>query len=261
MGHKRFNLCLLAVAAAALFFLTLTASTAFAQIADSSLVIPADVEVRGRGWSQISNLAEMLDFALTVFETTVLTAFLVFHPMHMKQNLAASNVDMRKGMFLFSFIGMLTGFLVLHHGYLIGFVIFGIGGLFRFRMESSSISDTGKLVIVSLIGLAAGLDLPVMSLVAAVAAWIVIWVFGSSEKLTLEVKFDEQAEPQLAMLRLQDHLVQSGFAVGAVSKTKFKPTAQYSLIARKSDDQTRLIREMAEVRSQPGSGVVDWQIE
>ena len=146
-------------------------------------------------------------------------------------------------------------------GYLIGFVIFGIGGLFRFRMASSSIADTGKLVIVSLIGLATGLDLPVMALIASVAAWIVIWVFGGSEKLKLEVKFDEQAEPQLAMLRLQDHLVQNGFSVSSVSKTKFKPTAQYLLIARKSDDQTRLIREMAEVRSQPGSGVVDWQID
>ncbi|WP_223426982.1 hypothetical protein [Tateyamaria pelophila] len=259
MGHNRFNLCLVAVAAAALFILTLAASTAFAQIADSSLVIPADVEVRGRGWSQIINISEMLDFTLTVLETTVLTAFLVFHPSHFRQR--ASNVDMRKGMFLFSFIGMLTGFLVLHHGYLIGFVIFGIGGLFRFRMESSSIADTGKLVIVSLIGLAAGLDLPVMSLVAAVAAWIVIWAFGGSEKLTLEVKFDEQAEPQLAMLRLQDHLVQNGFSVSSVSKTKFKPTAQYLLIARKSEDQTRLIREMVEVRSQSGSGVVDWQVE
>ena len=261
MGQNRFLLCLVAVGSAAIFILTLGASTAFAQIADSSLVIPADVEVRGRGWSQLVNLTEMLDFALTVFETTVLTAFLVFHPANTAQNRAASNVDIRKGMFLFSFIGMLTGFLVLHHGYLIGFVIFGIGGLFRFRMESSSIADTGKLVIVSLIGLATGLDLPVMSLVAAVAAWIVIWVFGRSEKLTLEVKFDEQAEPQLAMLRLQDHLVQNGFSVSSVSKTKFKPTAQYLLIARKSDDQTRLIREMVEVRSQPGSGVVDWQIE
>lgn len=261
MDQNRFTLYLVAVGATASFILMHGASMAFAQIADSSLVIPADVGVRGRGWSQIINLTEMLDFALTVFETTLLTAFLVFHPTNMNQNRAASNVDMRKGMFLFSFIGMLTGFLVLHHGYLIGFVIFGIGGLFRFRMESSSISDTGKLVIVSLIGLAAGLDLPVMSLVAAIAAWIVIWVFGRSEKLTLEVKFDEQVEPQLAMLRLQDHLVQKGFSVSSVSKTKFKPTAQYLLIARKPDDQPRLIREMAEVRSQPGSAVVDWQIE
>jgi len=261
MGQNRFRLYLIAAYAVALVFSTLVASTAFAQIADSSLVIPADVEVRGSGWNQIINLREMLDFTLTVFETTVLTAFLVFHPTSMNQNRAASNVDMRKGMFLFSFIGMFTGFLVLHHGYLIGFVIFGIGGLFRFRMESSSIADTGKLVIVSLIGLATGLDLPVMALIASVAAWVVIWVFGRSEKLTLEVKFDEQAEPQLAMLRLQDHLVQNGFSVSSVSKTKFKPTAQYLLIARKPGDQTRLIREMAEVRTQTGSGVVDWQIE
>lgn len=261
MGQNRFKLSLISVSAAFLVFATFGASTAFAQIAENSLVIPADVDVRGRGWNQIGKVTEMLDFALTVFETTILTAVLVFHPAYIRRHGSALNVDMRKGMFLFSFIGMLTGFLVLNHGYLIGFVIFGIGGLFRFRMASSSIADTGKLVIVSLIGLAAGLDLPVMALIASVAAWIVIWAFGSSQQLTLEVKFDEQSEPQLAMLSLKDHLTKSGFSVGAVSKTKFKPTAQYLLIARNADDQTRLIRAMAEVRSQPDSGVVDWQID
>jgi hypothetical protein len=236
-------------------------SSAVAQVADTSLVMPADVDVRGRGWGQIFNLSEMLDFALTVVETTLLTALLVFHPAKLGQARTALNADMRKGMFTFAFIGMFTGFLVLHHGYLIGFVIFGIGGLFRFRMESSSIADTGKLVTASLIGLAAGLDLPVMAMIATVTAWMVIWAFGRSEEMKLEVKFDEKAEPHLAMLRLQDHLATNGFTVSAMTKTKFKPTAQYLLMRRTSEDQSHLIREMTEVRKQQGSGVMDWHIE
>jgi hypothetical protein len=240
---------------------TMGASASFAQVADTPIVIPAEVEVRGRGWDQIANLPEMLEFGFALVETTLFTAFLAFHPVTFGRRMASSTVDIRKGMFLFSFIGMLTGFLVLHHGYLIGFVIFGIGGLFRFRMETSSFAETGKLVIVSLIGLATGLDLPVMALIAAVAAWVIIWAFGQSEKLDLEVKFDEQSEPQVAMLHLKEHLEKRGYRVSRMSKAKFKPIAQYVLVSRKRNDQDGLVREMIEFKAEGDSGVVDWQLD
>ncbi len=236
-------------------------SGALAQIVDGALTIPAEIEVRGRGWTQVSNLDEMLDFALTLVETTLLTAFLAFHPANFGQNRASASHDLRKGMFLFAFIGMLTGFLVLHHGYLIGFVIFGIGGLFRFRMESSSISDTAKLVIVSLIGLAAGLDLPVMALIATVASWTVIWCFGRTQSIALEVKFDPNSEPQSAMLKLKDHFSQTGFSVTSMSKPKFKPIGQYVLSSSKADARALLVHQMSEFQKLDGNAVEDWHID
>ena len=236
-------------------------SAAMAQVADTALMIPAEIDVRGRGWSQLQNIGEMLDFGLTFLETTILTALLAFHPVNSSQSRNSATIDMRKGLFLFAFIGMLTGFLVLHHGYLIGFVIFGIGGLFRFRMASSSISDTAQLVVVALIGLAAGLDLPVMALIASVAAWVVISVFGGSRAVALEVKFDEQNNPHLAMLRLKDELEKTGFAVNSMSQAKFKPTAQYQLETRERDFQSSLIRKMTELQDIKEIGIVGWYVE
>lgn len=238
-----------------------SASPALAQSPESSLVLPGEIEVRGRGWGQLSDLTEMVNFALTLIETAVLTALLAFHPVNLGKNDQTAVIDLRKGMFLFALIGMLTGFLVLHHGYLIGFVIFGIGGLFRFRMESSSIPDTGQLVVVSLIGLAAGLDLPVMALVASVAAWIVIFLFGRTQRLGLEVKFDSESAPQDAIMRLQKHLVESGFSVASVAKPKFKQTAQYVLASKLANAQTALVREMTELQERENSGILDWHID
>lgn len=245
----------------AMVFSTVLASQALAQLVDNSLVLPPDVEVRARGWLQLSNTREMVDFAVTLLETTLLTAMIAFHPANAGREIAADTVDMRKGLFLFAFIGMLTGFLVVHHGYLIGFVIFGIGSLLRFRMDSISISDTGQLVIVSLIGLSSGLDLPVMSLIATTAAWAVIWLFGRAQTLVLEVKFDDEANVQKAMRNLREQLNLAGFQIGLVSKTKFKPTAQYSLLTQERNAKMRLVDHMSEYQSDRDNGIADWHVD
>jgi hypothetical protein len=241
--------------------LILAVSTVLAQGADGSLVIPAEVEVRGRGWSQLSNLAEMLEFALALVETVILTAALAFHPINRAYWTHAEGMNLQKGMFLFALIGMMTGFLVIHHGYLIGFVIFGIGSLFRFRMEASSIPDTAQLVIAALIGLAAGLDLPVMAAIATAAAWVVVYVFGRTTRLALEVKFEEKNAPEDAIQRLQTLLTDSGFSVVSVAKTKFKPVALYTLTSQNADARVSLLRKMAELQGKKGSGVSDWHVD
>ncbi|MGG7644804.1 hypothetical protein ACQ5SP_08380 [Rhodovulum sp. YNF3179] len=236
-------------------------SAALAQTSDGSLIIPGGIDVRGRGWSQIANIDEMLDFGVALIETAVLAAVLAFHPVNIGFRAQPDAVELRKGMFIFALIGMLTGFLVVHHGYLIGFVIFGIGGLFRFRMESSSISDTGQLVLVSLVGLAAGLDLPVMALIATLAAWIVIYTVGTSRRLVLEVKFAGKTVDPDAMQRLQAHLVDKGFTVVSVSKAKFKPTVNLVLSRRGAQAQDLLVREMSGLHALPDSDIADWHID
>lgn len=237
------------------------ASTALAQGADGSLVIPAEIDVRGRGWAQLANLDEILDFGLTLAETILLTAALAFHPINRAYRDHMEGVNLQKGMFLFALIGMMTGFLVIHHGYLIGFVIFGIGSLFRFRMEASTIPDTAQLVIASLIGLAAGLDLPVMAAIATAAAWVVIYAFGRTTRLALEVKFEEKNAPEGAMQRLQELLSDSGFTVASVAKTKFKPVALYTLTSKNADARASLVRKMSELLREKGSGVSDWHVD
>lgn len=237
------------------------ASAAIAQGADGSLVIPAEIEVRGRGWSQLTNLDEMLDFALTLAETILLTAALAFHPINRAYRDHAEGVSLQKGMFLFALIGMMTGFLVVHHGYLIGFVIFGIGSLFRFRMEASTIPDTAQLVIASLIGLAAGLDLPVMAAIATAAAWVVVYAFGRTTRLALEVKFDEKNGTEDAMQRVKDFLSESGFRVTSVTKTKFKPVALYTMTSQNPDAKASLVRKMSDLQGKKGSRVADWHVD
>lgn len=239
----------------------LLASTALGQPPEQSLVLPAEIDVRGRGWSQIANMTEVLDFGLCLIEATLFTSLLAFHPVNLHYRTGAHLSELQKGLFLFALIGMLTGFLVIHHGYLIGFVIFGIGGLFRFRMKSSSISDTGQMVIGALAGLAVGLDLPVMALVGTAAAWIVLYVFGKTQSLALEVKFKDDQSGAQAVEELQAHLSAKGFSNVSASKAKFKLTARLVLTSRKPHAESLLARALAELQDRPDSGVADWHID
>jgi uncharacterized membrane protein YhiD involved in acid resistance len=162
-------------------------------------------------------------------------------------------------MFLFALIGMTVGFLVIHHGYLIGFVIFGIGGLFRFRMESISLLDSSLLILVTLIGLSVGLDLPVMALIATVASWIVVWVFAAQQTVLVELKFDEKADFGRALKLLEDGLREHGYQVQKMSKSKFKPVVELALTGRDIDKGQELVAVLTELQTS-GSGLTDWHV-
>src|SRR5690606_19876737 len=59
------------------------------------------------------------------------------------------------------------------------FVIFGIGGLMRFRTNVGDAKDTGRVILVTVVGLSCGLELYVVALLATVLAWVLIFVLES----------------------------------------------------------------------------------
>ena len=54
------------------------------------------------------------------------------------------------------------------------FVIFGIGGLMRFRTDVGVAKDTGRVILVTVVGLCCGLKIYVVAVLATFAGFIVI---------------------------------------------------------------------------------------
>ncbi len=234
---------------------------AHAQTIDGAVTIPSSIDVNGKGWAQVYNWPEMIQFGLGVIETLLLTTLLAFHPQNREHIQEERSWRVPRALFLYGLIGMLVGFLVVHHGYLIGFVVFGIGGLFRFRMETLSISNAAQLILVSLIGLAIGLDLPVMAALAALSAWGVLWVFGARQKLVLEVKFSEDADYSEALEGLKSSLSEKGFQWISVTKPKFKSIAQISLATGGQDGRQDLVDHLSTLQSDKACHIIDWHLE
>ncbi len=239
----------------------LLAEASAAQTVDGAITIPSDFDVRDRGWSQLRDVGEMLEFLIALVETTAMTAVLAFHPRSIARRQGSSGWDLQRSMFLYGLIGLVVGFLVIHHGVLIGFVVFGIGGLFRFRMETLSTTDTALMIFVALIGLSVGLDLPVMALLLTVAAAAVLSLFSRESHISLEVKFDASDDFTSKVAKLREALSSAGFGVLAVTKSKFKPVVEVVLSTAAQNPREALVNVMAAHQAGQDSGIEDWHID
>lgn len=225
-----------------------------------SLSIMPDLDVRGQGWAQVANLYEMLDYGLGVIEIILLTLMISFHPVNRNDRRSLADFERPRMFFLYMVIGMTVGFLVLHHGYIIGFVIFGMGGLLRLRGEATSTQDTTRLIIATLLGLAVGLDLPVIAFIAAGTGWIALYLFSLHMKLSLEVKFSEKKSMQQSTERLTQVLQERGFKTLGHTKAKFKPVVEFVLEGERGNARAALIREMTDISANKLAPVEDWHV-
>lgn len=233
---------------------------AHAQMMDSAGSILPEVEVRGRGWVLLRNPTELLDFALALIVTTVMIALIAYHPVKLATRYKRADFDAPRDLFIYALIGMVVGFMIMHHGYLIGFVLFGLGGLLRFKSDDGS-ADTMRLILVTLIGLCVGLDLPVVALITTLSAWALIYVFGGPVNCELEVRFSEETVISDAMFAFRELLAERGFKTVSMSKTKFKPVVSYIVSGPRRFRRSELEREMVQLVATRKNGIVDWHVE
>lgn len=132
----------------------------------------------GGGWEQLGNIPELIAFGQDIVLTLVLVALIIFHPVRRRMRHSLEDLIIPRLFSLYALIGMAVGFLVIQHGYIIGFVIFGIGALLRFRSTLDDAGDTVEVILVTVIGLSVGLGLPVMAILLAISGWVLIWASG-----------------------------------------------------------------------------------
>jgi hypothetical protein len=257
---------LLAVTAAFCGGLWLVATAALAGTVDGFAGIGAsdlstELLLRDQGWRQITNLQEMAELLLAVLVAAALTAAIAFHPVVLAERRTAEDHQEPRSLFLYALVGLLVGFMVMHHGYLIGFVIFGIGGLMRFKTDTGDLADTRRLILVTLIGLSVGLNLPVMAVVATACAWIVIYLLGRELHLTVEVQFDGMKQTKLHIDTLRDLLRERGYQVQSAAKHRFKAGADYLVVVPGKAGREAVMREMALLQATKLYGISDWHVE
>jgi hypothetical protein len=149
--------------------------------------LPDTQGLQAVGWRGFLDYAYMLESLAALLLSTALSALIAFHPATQRMVDTVEEVELPKVQILCALIGAIVGVIVLEYGVVVGFVIFGLGGLMRFRTETSSTRDTSRLIIVTLIGLICGLNLPHFAVLATAYAWLVI-LFDSRPIYSLDVK-------------------------------------------------------------------------
>ncbi|HUF71845.1 MAG TPA: hypothetical protein VMR74_02985 [Gammaproteobacteria bacterium] len=130
----------------------------------------------GEGWSGFTDFSFLLHTLLTLILASVLGAIIGYHPKHVAAADTLEELDAPKVYVLYAVIGAIIGILVIQYNLVIGLVIFGIGGLIRFRTQLRSANVTGRVIFVTLIGLACGLDLPHVGVLATAFAFVLVYL-------------------------------------------------------------------------------------
>ena len=129
------------------------------------------------GWSGFGDMRFMADSFGALLLAIVLGALIAFHPTVPRSANHRHDAEMRKVYIMYAFVGAVIGVTVREFGMVVGVVVFGIGGLIRFRTATDSTVDTGRLIAVTLTGLIAGLGLPHLAVITALFTFALIFLF------------------------------------------------------------------------------------
>ena len=212
----------------------------------------------GSGLHELEKLGLLGLFVLETLLTLALAASIAFHPVRRRAHRDITDLVLPRLFLLYSLIGMAIGFLVVQHGYYIGFVIFGIGGLLRFRSYIDGSSNTVEAILVTLLGLCIGLNLPVMALLITIGAWFVIYATGRTDgyeiKLTCptSVVLDDQLD------RLASHIEVLGWHLVSIKRPFEKPSATVVFQAQSTEGLLAVERELAKVLD---ADLVKWKLK
>ena len=100
------------------------------------------------------------------------------------------------------------------------FVIFGIGGLLRFRTMVGEAKDTGRVILVTVVGLCCGLKIFIIAIPVTVIGWVIIYLLEQQVAGLIRISGVESEKIQEAVGMYRDLIARSGCKVIG-EQTKF----------------------------------------
>ncbi|MFC1695525.1 hypothetical protein ACFL1C_05305 [Pseudomonadota bacterium] len=242
----------------ALSFVLLSSAAWAQQMSDILLQEPGSL---GEGWRGFTDLNFLLNAFLTLTLAAVLGAALAFHPKHVQTADTMEEIDAPKVFITYAVIGALIGIMVVKYGMVVGFVLFGIGGLIRFRTVLRSAGMTGHVILVTLIGLSCGLDLPHVAVLATVFGFVLIYVLNTRITYRIDIRSLPKERVAEAAAAYRAVLEQQGCRM--MSEKKNPDRAKVTLIFRTAGDVTfQKLEERLEAEIDASlKGSLDWEID
>lgn len=142
----------------------------------------------GEGWRGFTDIGFLVNAVLTLALAAALGTSIAYHPKHMQTADTLEEIEAPKTHIMYAVVGAIIGIMVVKYGLVVGFVLFGIGGLMRFRTLLVSPSMTGRVILVTLIGLSCGLDLPHVAVLATAFGFILIYILDARVTYRINVK-------------------------------------------------------------------------
>lgn len=215
----------------------------------------------GEGWRGFLDVAFLGHTLLTLTLAAVLGAVVAYHPKHIAAADTLEELEAPKVYILYAVIGAIIGILVVAYGTVVGLVVFGIGGLIRFRTVLRSANLTGRVIFVTLIGLTSGLDLPHVAVLSTAFAFALIYLLENRVTYRIDVQAlapERVAESAAAYRHL---LEECGCRVVSERKNPMKQRVTILVSGPASLRRDELEKRIDQGIEGPLKGAVDWQTD
>lgn len=213
------------------------------------------------GWGGFGDYHFLLEALASLALAAGLGALIAFHPRVSRTIDTMEEAELPKTYIIYAIIGAMIGEVVFKYP-VVAFVVFGIGGLMRFRTNTESTRDTGRLIIVTLLGLAAGLGLPHFAVVAAAFAWVMIYILEGQPLCELTVKDLPDGRVGAAAEAYRDALSNSGCQIIGEKKAFEKCRVEFIFRCPTGEHTQEGLRSQI-VDKVPGElrGQADWKVQ
>jgi uncharacterized membrane protein YhaH (DUF805 family) len=212
------------------------------------------------GWGGFTDIRFMANSLGALLLAIALGAVIGFHPKTLSTVDRLHEAELPKVFIMYAFIGAVIGVTVREFGMVIGVVVFGIGGLIRFRTDAGTTRDTGRLIVVTLAGLIAGLGLPHFAVITTIFAFVLIYLFDSNP--ACQIKIDQLPSGRLidSAEAYRGVLQSHGCKIIAEHKSFVKERIEFVFRLPRRDTRDTLHAALCGVPIEV-RGDVDWQVE
>jgi hypothetical protein len=212
--------------------------------------------VLGPGWAGFSDPGAYLRYGIVLVAATASGAILAYHPVHRGRQVTLIDIEQRKTLIIYSVVGALIAVICAANPSM-AFVIFGIGGLMRFRTDTGESKSTGHTIMATLVGLCWGLGLELGAVIATLYFWIMLWVLESGAVRNLSVGGVAVADMARSTDAYRQAFVRASCRV--LGHTKNFKTMQLSFVLQLPDEAaTDRVSKEIEAIPEPLRGIPDW---
>jgi hypothetical protein len=209
-------------------------------------------------WAAFGNVWQLASMVSVMLLALLLGAAIAYHPSTRRRVSSLEHFEQPKTLLLYAVVAAVVA-LVVEVQPAMAFVIFGIGGLLRFRTEVGVAKDTGRVILVTVVGLCCGLKIFIVAVPATVIGWILIYVL--ERELSGIIRVSGVAESAMRdATRAYRELIRAAGCTVIGEQTKFiKREFMFVVKTPPALDRAELQRAFdsmpPEVR-----GVVDWEV-
>lgn len=211
------------------------------------------------GWGDLMDGWGTLDTLIVFILAAGLGAIIAYHPRTRSKASTIEELEQPKTFIMYALVGALTSLIVKMNPNM-SLVVFGIGGLMRFRTDVGPAKDTGRVLLTAIVGVAVGLKMIPVAILATAFGWVLLFFLERDTYSRIMVQGVDRTLLGPAADAYRKTLIHSGCRVLGEKKNFVKGQIIFIVTAPHTLDRETFERLFGVHIPENLRGSVDWDV-